>query len=122
MSDDLHLVQLLFDSEPVVGSLGFPVNAQAFVAAVKAIRTNNRPESLADAWNALAGALGPKLTASMLSGEEWRWIAPPSRPLDDYDADDHSQAVWVDDEAMVMGRAFFDGSHLTGVRFTVERR
>jgi hypothetical protein len=122
MSDEVQLVQLLFDSEPVVRALGFPVDAQAFVAAVKTIRSQGKPELLADAWNALAGSLGPKLMASMLSGEEWRWISPPTRPLDDYDADDHSQAVWVGDELMVIGRAQFDGPNLTGVRFTVERR
>jgi hypothetical protein len=122
MSNDLELVQLLFDSEPVADALGFPVDAQAFVAAVRAIRSRSKPESLADAWNALAGTLGPKLMASMLSGEEWRWISQPSRSLDDYDADDHSQAVWVNDEVMVIGRAEFDGPHLISVRFTVERR
>jgi hypothetical protein len=122
MSSETELLQLLFDSEPVMDALGFPVSAEAFVAAVKAIRDATEPEQVTDAWNALAGSLGPKLTASLLSGEEWRWIGRPDRFLDDYDSDDHSQAVWVDDEVMVVGRAHFDGSHLQGVRFSVERR
>jgi hypothetical protein len=122
MSSETELLQLLFDSEPVMDALGFPVNAEAFITAAMAIRDASEPEQVADAWNALVGSLGPKLTASLLSGEEWRWIGRPDRPLDDYDSDDHSQAVWMNDEVTVVGRAQFDGSHLQGVRFSVERR
>lgn len=122
---DLDLVQLLFDSEPVTSALGFPVNAAAFAKAVTAVRKaadQGSPERIAAGWNALAGSLGPALMASLLSGEEWRWICRPTRPLDDFDCDDHSQAVWVGDESVVIGRAQFDGTHLLGVRFDVVPR
>lgn len=123
MADDLELVQLLFDTEPVANALGFPVNATAFTKAVRAIReraVSGDPEKIAAAWNELAGALGHKLTASLLSGEEWRWICPPVRPLDDYDSDELSQAVWVGGGRKVIGRAVMDGDRFVGLRFAVE--
>lgn len=119
--NDVELIQLLFDFEPVISALGFPVNAEAFVASVRGIRAAKTADEVAVGWNALAGALGPRLTASLLSGEEWRWIAPPTRPLDDYDSDDLTQAVSVGDDATVIGRAVMDGAHLLGVRFEVRR-
>ena len=119
--NDVGLIQLLFDSEPVISALGFPVNAEAFAAPVRGIRAAKTADEVAAAWNALAGALGPKLTASLLSGEEWRWIAPPTRPLDDYDSDDLCQTIWLGPDATVIGRAEMDGSHLLGVRFAVRR-
>lgn len=125
MSDDVDLLQMLLDSEPVAGALGFPINAKAFATAVRAIReaaAQGKPEPLAAAWNALAGAIGPKLTASLLSGEEWQWICRPTKPLDEYDSTDLSQAVWISESSQVVGRALFDGDHLLGVRFEVESR
>jgi hypothetical protein len=125
MADDLELLQLLFDTEPAANALGFPVNAAAFVKAVRAIReraVSGEPEKIAAAWNELAGALGPKLTAALLSGEEWRWICPPTLPLDEYDSDDLSQAVWVGSGHKVIARATMDGEHLIGLRFAAEAR
>ena len=119
--NDVGLIQLLFDSEPVISALGFPVNAEAFAASVRGISAAKTADEVAAAWNALAGAVGPKLTAALLSGEEWRWISPPTRPLDDYDSDDLTQAVSVGDDATVIGRAVMDGAHLLGVRFEVRR-
>lgn len=125
MNSDLELLQMLLDSEPAITALGFPINAQAFTQAVRAIReasASSSPERVATAWNALAGAIGPKLTAAFLSGEEWTWICRPTKPLDDYDSTDLSQAVWVSESSQVVGRALLDGQHLLGVRFDVEAR
>lgn len=125
MEHDLDILQLLLDSEPVMAALGFPINAQGFATSVRAVREASAiasPDQVAAAWNALAGAIGPNLTASLLSGEEWKWVCRPTKPLDDYDSTDLSQTVWVGDSSQVVGRALFDGNHLLGVRFEVEAR
>lgn len=115
-------IQDLLDTESVVGQLGFPVNAQAYSDAVDALRAATRAAEVCDAWNRIAGAIGPQLTAAILSCDDWRMIGQPTRPLDDYDSDDQSQAVWVSDSQKVMGHAQVDGKHLVAVVFSVEAR
>jgi hypothetical protein len=117
---DLDMVQGLLDLETVTKALGFPVNASSYASAVRALREARDAGSVCDAWNGIAGALGPQLVAAILSSDDWRAIARPTRPLDDYDSDDLSQAVWVGDKAQVVGRAQMDGDHLVAVRFVVE--
>ena len=115
-------LQDLLDTETVMARLGFPVDAQAFSAAIEDLRSAGTADEVRDAWNAIAGSIGPTLMAEILSCDDWRMFARPTRPLDDYDSDDHSQAVWIDDTAKVMGRAEMDGDRLVAVRFFVEPR
>ena len=118
----LDLVQELLDCESVTKALGFPVNATSYASAVRALRDARDAEAVLTAWNGIAGSVGPQLVAAILSSDDWRAIARPTRPMDDYDSDDLSQAVWVDDVAQVVGRAQMDGDHLVAVRFVVESR
>jgi hypothetical protein len=118
----IELVQELLDTEAVVGRLGFPINATAYALAVQNLRKATNSHAACEAWIRIAGSIGPQLVAAILSSDDWRAIARPSRPLDDYDSDDLSQAVWVDDVSQVVGRAQMDGDHLVAVRFVVESR
>ena len=118
----LDLIQELLDFDPLVQTLGWPVNAEAYCAAVQELRAATDAGAVCEAWNRIAGSLGPRLTAAILSGTEWRVIGQAKGPLDDYDSDDLSQAVWVGGGQKVVGRAQMDGDHLVGVRFTVELR
>lgn len=122
---DLSILQELLDSEPVVLALGFPINAGAAAEAIRTLRRlapGEDAEGIASAWNALCGAVGARLMAALLSGPEWHSLCPITRPLDDYDAGDHHQVVWLGDKHCVVGRAVFDGDTLLGVRFSVEPR
>ena len=125
MSTDIDIVQEILDSEPAVQALGFPINAKAAAEAVRTLRKlapGNDAEGICNAWNSLTGALGPRLTASLLSGPEWRSFCPISSTLDDYDSTDTTQAVWVGSAQRVIGKALFDGETLIGVKFTAEAR
>ena len=123
--DDLSILQELLDSEPAVQALGFTVNAANAADAIRTLRKlapGNDAEGICKAWNELAGALGGRFTAAILSGAEWRSFCPISRPLDDYDSDDRSQVLWIGTAQRVIGRALFDGETLIGVKFVVEAR
>ena len=123
--DDLSILQELLDSEPAVQALGFTVNAKAAAVAIRTLRKlapGNDAEGICKAWNELAGALGGRFTAAILSGAEWRSYCPIARPLDDYDSDDRSQVVWIGTAQRVIGRALFDGDTFLGVKFVVEAR
>lgn len=122
---DIDIIQELLDSEPVVTALGSPINATEAVAAIRSLReiaAGDDGSAVAAAWNRLSGALGGSLTAALLSGPEWRSFCPISRPLDDYDSDDLSQAVWLSDTQQVVGRVVMAGSTVTAVKFAVEAR
>jgi hypothetical protein len=116
----IELLQELLDTEAVAERLGFPINASAYAQAVRDLKKATNANEACDAWKGIAGAIGPQLIAAILSSDDWRAIARPTRPLDDYDSDDLSQAVWVGDKAQVVGRAQMDGDHLVAVRFVVE--
>jgi len=123
VSDDIDILQEILDSEPAVQALGFPINAKAAAEAVRRLRKlapGNNAEGICKAWNDLAGALGGRLTAAILSGAEWRSFCPTSRPLDDYDSDDRSQVVWIGSAHRVIGKALFQGDVFLGVKFDVE--
>jgi hypothetical protein len=123
--DDLTILQEILDSEPAVQGLGFALNAKAAAEAVRALRRlapGNDAEGICKAWNELAGALGGRFTAAILSGAEWRSFCPISRPLDDYDSDDRSQVVWIGSGHRVVGRAVMDGEQFIGLKFTAEPR
>ena len=123
--DDLSILQELLDSEPAVQALGFTVNAANAADAIRTLRKlapGNDAEGICMAWNELAGALGGRFTAAILSGAEWRSYCPIARPLDDYDSDDRSQVVWIGSAHRVTGRALFDGDTFLGVTFTAEPR
>ena len=123
--DDLSILQELLDSEPAVQALGFTVNAATAADAIRTLRKlapGNDAEGICKAWNELAGALGGRFTAAILSGAEWRSYCPIARPLDDYDSDDRSQVVWIGSAQRVIGRALFDGDTFLGVKFVVEAR
>jgi len=125
MGDELEILQELFDSEPAVKALGAPISLQAAATAIRDLRKLARGEdgpAVAEAWNRLCGALGGRLTASLLSGPEWSRLCPISRPMDDYDSCDRSQVVWLSNAARVVGNAHFDGDTFLGVRFTFEPR
>jgi hypothetical protein len=115
-------LQDLLDTETVMARLGFPVDAAAYSAAIEHLRSARTADEVCKAWNAIAGSIGPTLTAEILSCDDWRLIERPTRPLDDFDSDDNSQAVWVDYKAQVIGRAEMDGDRLVAVRFAVEAR
>ena len=124
-SDDIDILQELFDSEPAVKALGAPIGLRAAVGAIRDLRNlaqGRDGQEVADAWNQLCGALGSRLTASLLSGPEWRRLCPISRPMDDYDSCDRSQVVWLSDTTKVVGNAHFDGDTFLGVRFSCEPR
>jgi hypothetical protein len=123
--DDLTIIQEILDSEPAVQALGFPLNAKAATEAVRTLRRlapGNDAEGICMAWNSLTGALGPRLTASLLSGAEWRSFCPLSRPLDDYDSTDHAQVVWIGSAHRVVGHAVLDGEQFIGLKFLAEPR
>jgi len=115
-------LQDLLDTETVMARLGFPVDAAAYSAAIEGLRSAGTADEVCSAWNAIAGSIGPTLTAEILSCDDWRLIARLTRPLDDVDSDDQSQAVWVDETVKVIGRAELDGGQLVAVRFFVEPR
>ncbi len=123
--DDLEILQELFDSEPAMKALGSPIGLRAAASAIRDLRSLASGEdgpAVAEAWNRLCGALGGRLTAALLSGSEWQSLCPISRPLDDYDNEDHSQVVWIGSAQRVIGRALFDGETLIGVKFAAEPR
>ena len=123
--DDLSILQELLDSEPAVQALGFTVNAANAADAIRTLRKlapGNDAEGICKAWNELAGALGGRFTAAILSGAEWRSYCPIARPLDDYDSDDRSQVVWIGSAQRVIGEALFQGDVFLGVKFTTEAR
>ena len=123
--DDLSILQELLDSEPAVQALGFTVNAANAADAIRTLRKlapGNDAEGICKAWNELAGALGGRFTAAILSGAEWRSYCPIARPLDDYDSDDRSQVVWIGSAQRVIGKALFQGDVFLGVKFTAEAR
>ena len=123
--DDLEILQELFDTEPAVKALGAPIGLRAAASAIRDLRSLARGEdgpAVAEAWNRLCGAVGGRLTAALLSGPELQSFCPTTRPLDDYDSDDHSQVVWLSDTTRVVGRALFDGEGFLGVRFACEPR
>ena len=123
--DDLSILQELLDSEPAVQALGFTVNAANAADAIRTLRKlapGNDAEGICKAWNELAGALGGRFTAAILSGAEWRSYCPIARPLDDYDSDDRSQVVWIGSAQRVIGKALFQGDVFLGVKFTTEAR
>ena len=123
--DDLSILQELLDSEPAVQALGFTVNAANAADAIRTLRKlapGNDAEGICKAWNELAGALGGRFTAAILSGAEWRSYCPIARPLDDYDSDDRSQVVWIGSAHRVIGKALFQGDVFLGVKFTTEAR
>lgn len=123
MNDDVEILQEILDSEPVVKALGAPIDARKAAEAVRRLRSlagTNDGAGVSGAFNALTGALGGRLMASLLSGPEWRSFCPINRPLDDYDADDHSQVVWLGQAQRVIGRAIFDGETFLGVKFDCE--
>jgi hypothetical protein len=125
VSDDIDIVQEILDSEPAVQALGFPINAKAAAEAVRTLRklaSGNDAGGICKAWNDLSGALGGRFTAAILSGAEWRSFCPISRPLDDYDADDRSQVVWIGSAHRVIGKALFQGDTFLGVKFEAEGR
>ena len=123
--DDLEILQELFDSEPAMKALGAPIGLRAAASAIRDLRSLASGEdgpAVAAAWDRLCGALGGRLTAALLSGPEWHSFSPISRPLDDYDNEDHSQVVWIGSAQRVIGRATFDGDTFLGVKFVVEAR
>ena len=123
--DDLEILQELFDSEPAMKALGAPIGLRAAASAIRDLRSLASGEdgpAVAAAWDRLCGALGGRLTAALLSGSEWQSLCPISRPLDDYDNEDHSQVVWIGSGQRVIGRALFDGDTFMGVTFVVEAR
>jgi hypothetical protein len=123
--DDLEILQELFDSEPAMKALGAPIGLRAAASAIRDLRSLASGEdgpAVAAAWNRLYGALGPRLTAALLSGPEWHSFCPISRPLDDYDNEDHSQVVWIGSAQRVVGRAVMDGEQFIGLKFTAEPR
>ena len=123
--DDLSILQELLDSEPAVQALGFTVNAANAADAIRTLRKlapGTDAEGICKAWNELAGALGGRFTAAILSGAEWRSYCPIARPLDDYDSDDRSQVVWIGSAQRVIGKALFQGDVFLGVKFTTEAR
>ncbi len=123
MDDDVDILQEILDAEPVVTALGAPINVRRAAKAVRALRElagSDDGVGVSAAWNRLTGALGARVTASLLSGPEWRSFCPISRPLDDYDTDEHSQVVWLGKAQRVIGRAIFDGDTFLGVKFDCE--
>lgn len=125
MSDALQAIQDLLDAEVVVDALGFPVNVKAMAAAVsdlKRLAPSQDAAAVARAWEQLAGAIGPKLTAALLSSADWPRFCPLRGPLDDYDSGDLTQVVWLGDTQKVVGTAVMDGGRFIGVRFDCERR
>lgn len=125
MSEDIDIVQEILDTESAVQALGFPVNAKAAAEAIRTLRNlapGNDADGICSAWNELAGALGGRFAAAILSGSEWRTFCPISRPLDDYDSDDRSQVVWIGSARRVIGKALFQGDVFLGVKFFAEAR
>jgi hypothetical protein len=125
VSEDIDIVQELLDSEPAVQALGFPVRAKAAAEVIRTLRKlapGNDVDGICKAWNSLSGALGPRLTAALLSGPDWQSFCPISRPLDDYDSTDHTQVVWIGSAHRVVGNAVFDGKTFLGLQFTAEPR
>lgn len=125
MADDLGVFQELLDAEVLVEALGFPVNASKAVAAIKELRRlapSQDAAAVAKAWERLSGAIGPKLTAALLSSADWPRLCPLRGPLDNYDSGDHHQVVWLGEHQKVVATAVMDGGALLGVRFTVEPR
>jgi len=125
VSEDIDIVQEILDSEPAVQALGFSVNAKAAAEAIRTLRRlapSNDADSICKAWNHLSGAIGGRFTAAILSGSDWRSFCPISRPLDDYDADERSQVVWIGSGHRVIGKAIFEGETFVGVKFTSEAR
>lgn len=123
--DDIDILQELFDSEPVVAALGSPLGLRNAALAIKQLRvvaSGDDAAAVAQAWTRLCGALGGRLTAALLSGPEWATLCPPSRPRDDYDADDRSQVVWLSDSQKVVATAVMDGDQFIGVRFDCAHR
>jgi hypothetical protein len=123
--DDLTILQEILDTESAVQALGFPVNVKAAAEAVRTLRKlapGNDADGICKAWISLSGALGPRLTAALLSGPDWHSFCPLSRPLDDYDSTDHTQVVWIGTAHRVVGRAVFDGKTFLGLKFTAEPR
>lgn len=120
--NDFDAIQDLLDTEAMMNRTGFPVCGKSYAQAVRDLHAATTAAQVCEAWNAIAGSIGPQLTGDILSTDDWRDLARPTRPLDDYDSDDDSQAVWVDDSAQVIGRAEMDGGRLVAVRFFVEPR
>lgn len=114
--------QSFFDLDSVVAALRWPVDWGRARAACEAVAGSNTPEEACRAWELLAGAIGPHLTAEILSCGDWRSICRPAGPLDDYGHGPDHQVVFVDAENQVVGRAAMDGDQLVSVQFTVEPR
>lgn len=125
MTDDLYTLQKLLDTEVVIDALGFPINLQALFSAandLKRLAPSQDASGVAAAWDRVTGAIGPKLTAALLSSPEWPLLCPLRGPLDDYDSGDHTQVVWLGDTQKVVATAVMDGDQFIGVRFDCERR
>lgn len=125
MAEDIDILQELLDSEAVMSALGFPVNAQQAVDAIKDLRRLSGSQDSAGvrkAWETLSGALGPRLMASFLSGPDWAKLCPLRHPLDDYASGDLTQEVWLGNSRKVVATAAMDGEEFVGVTFTDEPR
>lgn len=125
MIDPLQTIQDLLDADVVVEVLGFPISVKSLGEAasdLKQLAPSQDAAGVAAAWERFAGAIGPKLTAALLSSPDWQRFCPMRAPLDDYDAGDHTQVVWLGDAQKVVAAAVMDGDRLIGVRFDCVRR
>ena len=123
MTDDLKIMQWMFDCPPVEQLFNWPVGVERLAQYGKEVhrlsKSGESPEALADAWNNFAAGMGPNMTASIISTNHWRKLVP-AEGCPKSNGDSSEAVVWSDGKRRVVARLIKDGDIQINVRFFAE--
>jgi len=119
MTEEREIIQWLLDSEPVGTSLGWPINLEGLVQAVRRIVTGSRskpgnPREVAAAWKSLCVAIGPALTEAIVESGDWWCLTPPPELTVPFGV-----AVWECGDRRVVGRRVVSNKQFVDYEFVV---
>ncbi len=119
LTDERDIIQWLLDSEPVGTSLGWPINLEGLVQAVRRIVASSRskpgnPREVAAAWKGLCVAIGPALTEAIVESEDWWCLTPPPELTVPFGV-----AVWASGDRRVVGRRVVRDGRFVDYEFVV---
>lgn len=123
MTDDLKIMQWMFDCPPVQQLFNWPVGAVRLAEYGKELHRVSKegtdPSAIAAAWNQFSAGMGPNMTASMISTNHWRKLVPCA-DCPKADGDTGEAVVWTDGTRKVVARVITDDGRAINVRFYAE--
>lgn len=121
MTDDMKIMQWMFECPPVEQLFNWPVGAERLAQYGREVhrlsKSGEDPEALADAWNHFAAGMGPTMIASVIATNHWRKLVPAGGCPKSGDTE---ATVWTDGTRKVVARLVTDGDRPINVRFFAE--